>query len=73
MRRTLIALVALFFLVQPACYRRVVATKGLGGTGQRVDPSYRSDTAADRAVDGMMGRQSGHMTQYDRQTYDEKR
>src|SRR5437868_9178670 len=37
------------------CYHRVVASKGLGGRGGSVQEPYRSDTAADRAVDNLTG------------------
>jgi hypothetical protein len=59
-------------LLLPACYERTIATKGLGGTGMRTQQPYRSETAADRAVDSMMGRQTKHMTRYDEIHYDEK-
>jgi hypothetical protein len=71
MRRVLPLL--LFLLLLPACYKRTVATRGLGATGARVQAPYRSETAADRAVDRAVGRQTEHMTQYDPTTYDEKR
>lgn len=56
MKRTLI-----IFSIIPAimasggCYHRVVSTKGLGGMGKPTDDPYRSDTAADRAVDRLTG------------------
>jgi hypothetical protein len=37
------------------CYHRVVSSKGLGGMGTTVQDPYRSDTAADRAIDRMSG------------------
>jgi hypothetical protein len=54
------------------CYQRVVGTRGLGAAGTRVHPEYRSDTAADRAVDGMLGRDR-QGERYDARTYDEPR
>jgi hypothetical protein len=73
MRRAtpLLILLALLVLL-PACYERTVATKGLGGSGVRTQQPYRSETAADRAVDSMIGRQTKHMTRYDEIHYDEK-
>jgi hypothetical protein len=54
MARRLITLgLTLCTLCCTGCYERVVASKGLGGS--TVQDSYRSNTAADRAVDGMFG------------------
>ncbi len=54
------------------CYKRVVGTRGLGAAGTRVQPEYRSDTSADRAVDRALGRdQPG--TRYDDRGYGERR
>ena len=63
-------LVAVFAL--GGCYQRVVGTRGLGASGTRVQPEYRSDTAADRAVDGMLGRDR-RGERYDSRTFDEPR
>jgi hypothetical protein len=68
-----VLLIALLLLPLAGCYNRVVATHGLGASGVRTQPSYRSNTAADRAVDGLLGRKQEGPTQYDRVTYDEKR
>ncbi|HYE63222.1 MAG TPA: hypothetical protein VD997_14600 [Phycisphaerales bacterium] len=73
MPRLLLAILALSLLVLPGCYRRTVATKGLGGVGTRTQTEYRSNTAADRAVDGMLGRKPSTATKYDEVRYDEKR
>lgn len=71
MRCTL--LIVLVVLPLSGCYERVVATKGLGATGVRSQPAYRSDTAADRAVDKVLGRKGEPLTKYDEVKYDEKR
>jgi hypothetical protein len=36
------------------CYERVVGASGIGASASTVEPSYRSNTAADRAFDGMV-------------------
>src|SRR4051812_5559530 len=58
MRRTAplaLLITALLAVGSIGCYHRVVSSRGLGGMGSHVQESYRSDTAADRAVDGMFG------------------
>jgi hypothetical protein len=66
--------ISLLLLPLAGCYKRVVATHGLGATGVRTQPSYRSDTAADRAADSLVGRSKQKpLTEYDPIKYDEKR
>lgn len=70
MRAVLMVMVAAVLV--GGCYRRVVGTRGLGATGVRVQPGYRADTAADRAVDGMMGR-ARPAESYEERRFDEPR
>jgi hypothetical protein len=51
------AVLALMALSGAGCYKRVVSSKGFGGMGTTIQDPYRSDTSADRAVDGLMGNQ----------------
>jgi hypothetical protein len=60
-------------LVMGGCYERTVSTRGLGGVGKKTQSEYRSNTAADRAVDSMLGRKPSTATKYDEVRYDEKR
>ena len=54
MRRGLLILGFVGLLtVAGGCYERVVASKGLGSDS--IQPTYRSNTAADRAYDSMFG------------------
>jgi hypothetical protein len=55
LRRIVICCLASFALSGAGCYERVVSTKGLGGVGTAVQQPYRSNTAADRAFDSMLG------------------
>ena len=73
MRRLLPLLLAVLVLPLPACYQRTVGTKGMGGVGTRTQREYRSNTAADRAVDSVLGRKPSSATKYDEVRYDEKR
>jgi hypothetical protein len=57
-RCSLILFLALLMLSGAGCYHRVVSSKGLGGMGTTVEDPYRSDTAADRAVDRMTGHEA---------------
>ena len=52
-RRAVILATALALPLLAGCYQRVVSSRGLGGG--TVQESYRSDTAADRAVDSLFG------------------
>jgi hypothetical protein len=45
-------------LCSAGCYHRVVASKGMGGMGTTVQEPYRSNTAADRAIDNISGSSS---------------
>jgi hypothetical protein len=54
-RRVVILCLALLVLCGGGCYKRVVSSKGFGGMGTTIQDSYRSDTAADRAVDNATG------------------
>jgi len=60
-------------LLMSGCYERTVSTRGLGGVGKKTQTEYRSNTAADRAVDSMVGRKPSTATKYDEVRYDEKR
>jgi len=40
-------------LCLPACYERIVSANGIGSNYADVKRGYRSDTAADRAVDNL--------------------
>ena|SRR5215831_3143585 len=56
MRRLVLVLgLTLVLPLLGGCYQRVVSSKGLGGMGTTVEEPYRSNTAADRAVDSMFG------------------
>jgi hypothetical protein len=52
-RRLSILAIVLVLPLLGGCYQRVVSSRGLGGA--EVQESYRSNTAADRAIDGMFG------------------
>jgi hypothetical protein len=54
-RRLAILAVCLALPLLGGCYQRVVSSKGFGGMGTTVEEPYRSNTAADRAVDSMFG------------------
>jgi len=56
-RRGVILVLAVVALSGAGCYKRVVSSKGFGGMGTTIQDPYRSDTAADRAVDSLSGNQ----------------
>jgi hypothetical protein len=51
MTRSLALLGCGVLLILPGCYSRVVGASGLGAVKYTIEPSARSNTAADRAVD----------------------
>jgi hypothetical protein len=55
------------------CYERTVSTRGIGGVGSTTQKEYRSNTAADRAMDSLLGRPRSKATKYDEVKYDEER
>jgi hypothetical protein len=56
MRRTVLLTASLLALVAlGGCYERTVKARGVGAMGKSLEPSYRSDTAADRWVDSLFG------------------
>jgi hypothetical protein len=71
--RKAVPLVVFAVLVMGGCYERTVSTRGLGGVGKKTQTEYRSNTAADRAVDAMVGRKPSTATKYDEVKYDETR
>lgn len=52
---TIAMVVGAMVLAQAGCYRRVVGARGVGALSQPVQSGYRSDTAADRALDRSFG------------------
>jgi hypothetical protein len=55
MRRIVMPVLVVLGLTGTGCYNRVVSSKGFGGMGTTIQDPYRSDTAADRAVDNLTG------------------
>ncbi|HLP83675.1 MAG TPA: hypothetical protein VK157_04945 [Phycisphaerales bacterium] len=54
MRRTLSILLAVSIVACiSGCYERTIKSRGIGGMGKSTQSGYRSDTAADRAVDSI--------------------
>jgi hypothetical protein len=54
MRRTTCLIVSsLALLALAGCYERTVKARGVGAMGKSLEPSYRSNTAADRAIDSL--------------------
>lgn len=54
MRRALLLSASLLAIAAlGGCYERTVKARGVGAMGKSLEPSYRSNTAADRAIDSL--------------------